>query len=102
MVNVNTILNEIAKLNNFDDINQVVRAVNAQGKKVRARNQRKAQDPFREGDEVAFVGKRGERVTGTVDKINPRTIGVIDDVGRKWRVDPQLLMAPVKKNKDVA
>jgi len=102
MTNVNSIIDDITKLNNFEDINEVVRAINAQSKKVRARNRRKEQEGFREGDMVAFRGKRGERIVGTVDKINPRTIGVIDDIGRKWRVDPQLLKTPIYKNKGVA
>lgn len=47
---------------------------------------------FNLGDKVNFRTKKGEFVQGTVDKINKKTIDILDTTGiRKWRVSPSIL-----------
>lgn len=47
------------------------------------------------GDRVEFNGKRGETVTGTVKRVNAKTVAVTPDnprnPGQYWRVTPDLL-----------
>jgi hypothetical protein len=47
------------------------------------------------GDRVEFTGKRGETVTGTVKRVNAKTVSVDPDNARRpgayWRVSPGLL-----------
>ena len=47
---------------------------------------------FQVGDSVYFNDKRGTRVTGTITKINRKTIKV-DTNGYLWSVSPSLLKA---------
>jgi len=47
---------------------------------------------FRVGDAVYFDSKRGMRVTGTIEKINRKTIKVATPTGL-WSVSPSLLKA---------
>ena len=47
---------------------------------------------FRNGMRVEFEGRKGEMVTGTITKINRKTIIVTPDEGyQTWRVAPSLL-----------
>lgn len=46
---------------------------------------------FRPGDRVTFEGRGGRRVTGTVEKLNRKTVGVQADDGQRWRVAGTLL-----------
>ena len=46
---------------------------------------------FSVGDQVAFNGRRGEIVTGTVKSVNDKTCTVNGTDGRGWRVSPGLL-----------
>ena len=43
------------------------------------------------GEGVKFRSKRGALVPGTVHKLNPETVGVTTDAGRRWRVRPRIL-----------
>ena len=47
---------------------------------------------FRVGDAVYFNDRRGMKVTGTIEKINQKTIKVAT-MGGTWKVSPSLLMA---------
>lgn len=62
---------------------------------VRARRSMISQEikgSFSVGDAVFFNDKRGMKVTGTILKINPKTIKVSTNLGL-WKVSPSLLMA---------
>ncbi len=62
---------------------------------VRARRSMISQEikgSFSVGDAVFFNDKRGMKVTGTILKINPKTIKVSTNMGL-WKVSPSLLMA---------
>ncbi len=48
------------------------------------------------GARVSFVSPAGERIVGTVMKLNRKTVSVVTDAGRRWNVSPHLL-APIKK-----
>lgn len=43
------------------------------------------------GRKVKFKGRRGVIVTGTVEKVNRKTVTVRADSGQLWRVDGSLL-----------
>jgi hypothetical protein len=62
---------------------------------VRARRSMISQEikgSFSVGDAVFFNDKRGMKVTGTILKINPKTIRVSTTNGM-WKVSPSLLKA---------
>ena len=48
-------------------------------------------DRFSVGERVKYRSKRGELVLGTVHKLNPETVGVTTDAGRRWRIRPRIL-----------
>lgn len=54
--------------------------------------QREVGSSFSVGDAVFFNDRRGMKVTGTILKINPKTIKVSTTNGL-WKVSPSLLMA---------
>lgn len=61
------------------------------------------QPSFARGQRVSFEGRNGKTVTGTVERVNGKTVTVMDtdDGQRGWRVSPSLLTvvsgtAPVK------
>lgn len=43
------------------------------------------------GARVSFESNSGERLTGTLVKLNRKTVTVITDDQRQWRVSPSLL-----------
>ncbi|MHB8584869.1 MAG: hypothetical protein ACYDDF_03410 [Thermoplasmatota archaeon] len=55
------------------------------------RRRRAAMLSFREGDRVWFEDHRGARVSGTVGRVNAKTVTVWCGDGVQWRVAPQLL-----------
>ena len=73
---------------NTDILNEIIAEV-----KLRQRTlQAEIGSTFRVGDAVYFDSKRGMRVTGTIEKINRKTIKVATPTGR-WSVSPSLLKA---------
>jgi len=85
MSNVNDILNTIRNIDNFDDMRDIIDAVNVQQKRIARMNTRK----FSIGDYVYFID-RGDRYDGRVIKVNQRTVKV--RVGMTlWTVDALLL-----------
>lgn len=54
---------------------------------------------FRLAEKVKF-SSRGEILTGTVIKINEKSIGVVDQIGRRWKISPSLL-SPIDAEKTV-
>jgi len=63
-------------------------------KKVVTELDHEAKIMFSIGDRVKFKSKRGMYVTGTVDKINAKTISLrdCDDGGPGWRIQPGILI----------
>ena len=73
---------------NTDILNEIIAEV-----KLRQRTlQAEIGSTFRVGDSVYFDSKRGMRVTGTIEKINRKTIKVATPTGL-WSVSPSLLKA---------
>jgi len=52
---------------------------------------KKEASEFKVGNEVTFEGKKGSILKGKVIKINRKTVGVIVDGFREYRVSPSLL-----------
>jgi len=46
---------------------------------------------FKVGEEVTFEGKNGSTIKGEVTKINRKTIGVVVDGFKGYRISPSLL-----------
>ena len=86
MNNMNDILNGIRNIDNFDDMRDIIDAVNVQQKRIARMSTRK----FSVGDYVYFIGRGGEQYDGPVTKVNQRTVKV--RVGMTlWTVDASLL-----------
>lgn len=85
-------LKEINKLllsiEDSSTLNQVILTV----KMVQKNIQERAKSSFMVGEKVQWDGKYGHN-TGTIEKINRKTIFVISDQGLKWKVSPSLLKA---------
>ena len=71
---------------NADEVNQIVEAVKLQ----RTYLARSACRGVQVGDTVSFRGRRGQTVTGTVEKVNRKTV-VVNTGATKWRVTASLL-----------
>mgnify|MGYP003624628244 CR=1 FL=1 len=84
MNNVQTAIAFIRGMNN-DEINQVVEAI----KLRRTLNARQTARALSVGDTVQFDGRNG-CVTGTVEKINIKTV-IVNSLGGKWRVTASAL-----------
>ena len=84
MNRVQKAITEIRGMNN-DEINQVVEAIKLQ----RTFNARTATQALTVGATVEFVA-RGRTVTGTVTKINRKTV-IVDEGRTKWKVTASLL-----------
>lgn len=81
------VLNAIRNMDN-DDLNEVIRAVKDQRTWISKSTARS----LTVGDTVAFAGRRGIRVRGTVTKVNPKNILVKEDGAfTTWRVAASLL-----------
>jgi len=85
MNTVQTAINAIRNMNN-DELNQIIEAVKLQ-RTYLARSTAKA---LAVGDTVQFTGRGGNTVTGTVTKINRKTV-VVDEGFTRWKVPASLL-----------
>ena len=85
MNNVQTAITAIRNCNN-DELNQVIEAIKLQ-RTYLARSTARA---LAVGDTVQFTGRNGRRVTGTVEKVNRKTVIVRDGL-TKWKVTASLL-----------
>ena len=54
------------------------------------------------GDAVEFVGRRGATVRGRVERINEKTVSVMAEDGRGWRVNPRLLTKTDRQKLDMS
>ena len=87
MNNVQTAITAIRSMNN-DELNQVIEAIKLQRTYV-ARQTARA---LMVGDTVRFAGRGGRSVTGTVEKINRKTVIVKDSASlTRWKVTASLL-----------
>lgn len=76
----------ILAIDNMEDLREAESAL-----KVRWRElQRRAAISYRVGDKVSFISRSGETVTGTVLKINQKTISLKSGY-TTWKVSPSLL-----------
>lgn len=82
-----TTMNAIRNADN-DTLDAIIDLVRAR----RSMISREVRSSFSVGDAVFFNDKRGMKVTGTILKINPKTIRV-STPGGLWKVSPTLLKA---------
>jgi len=86
MTMINTVLDQIQRMDN-DELNRVIAAVKSQ-RTYLARNMTRG---LRVGDIVSFDSRSGT-VTGTVRKVNPKTVLVKDrNSATTWKVTATLL-----------
>ncbi len=86
MTMINTVLDQIQRMDN-DELNRVIAAVKLQ----RTHNARNITRKLLVGDVVSFDTRSGT-VTGTVRKVNPKTVLVKDsNSATQWKVTATLL-----------
>ena len=86
MTMINTVLDQIQRMDN-DELNRVIGAV----KQRRTYNARNITRKLVTGDVVSFETKSGT-ITGTVRKVNPKTVLVKDrNSATTWKVTATLL-----------
>ena len=86
MTMINTVLDQIQRMDN-DELNRVIAAVKLQ----RTHNARNITRKLLVGDIVSFDTRSGT-VTGTVRKVNPKTVLVKDSASAtQWKVTATLL-----------
>jgi len=86
MNNVQTAIKAIHSIQNNDELNQIIEAVKLQ----RTYLSRQTTRSLRIGDTVEFTGRGGRTVTGTVTKINQKTV-IVKDGYTNWKVTASLL-----------
>ena len=71
-----------------DQLNQIVRTIRLR----RTDLQEAAKRRFHVGDRVQFTtSKTGALLSGVIEKINRKTIGILTDTDGQWRVYPRSL-----------
>lgn len=88
MNNVQKAITAIRNCNN-DELNQVIEAIKLQ-RTYLARSTARA---LAVGDTVQFTGRGGRTVTGTVEKVNRKTVIVAEPGYGRWKVTASLLTA---------
>ncbi len=87
MVMMNTVIQNIRKMNN-EELNSLVREI----KDRRTLLAKTTARGLRVGDVVSFEERKGATVTGTVMKVNPKTVVVRDrSTNIQWKVTASLL-----------
>ena len=86
MNNVQTAVEAIRNADN-DELNQIIEAIKLQRTWL-ARTTARA---LTVGDTVSFTGRGGKTVTGTVTKINRKTVVVREQGYGQWRVPASML-----------
>ncbi len=87
MTMINTVLDQIQRMDN-DELNRVIEAVKSQRTYIARTMTRK----LLVGDVVSFTGRGGATVTGSVRKVNPKTVLVKDhNSNTQWKVTATLL-----------
>jgi dsDNA-specific endonuclease/ATPase MutS2 len=82
----NNLIATIRDIDNFDDMRDVIDAINEQQRVIDRENSRK----FSVGDSVEFEA-RGRTIYGQVTKINRKTVIVYEAGYGKWKVPASLL-----------
>lgn len=91
-MNVNDVCRDILKMDSLDDIRTLSKQINAAIKMRYSELQRHKAFSLGVGARVEFSDKLGNKVTGVVQKINPKTVMVkADRTSTVWRVTPSLL-----------
>ena len=91
-MNVNDICRDILKMDSLTDLAAMSKQVNAAIKMRYAELQRHKAFSLGIGARVEFSDKLGNKITGVVLKINPKTVMVkADRTATTWRVTPSLL-----------
>lgn len=83
---MSTATKAIFAIDNLDDLREVQNALNVRFREL----QRRAAVSFRVGDKVQFKSRSGQIITGTVQKINQKTVSVNTPTSN-WKVSASLL-----------
>jgi len=83
---MNNLIKSIGSIETNEEISRVISAVKNQQRYLSM----KTSSMLKIGDRVKFNSKRGE-ITGTVRKINTKTIHVVSLSGTNWRVSSTLI-----------
>jgi len=79
----------------YDELLQLNRLIVDRIKHLRASKTCLEMQQFKFGNKVEFFTDEGERITGTVAKLNKKTVGIVTDDGERWNVSPSLLKISV-------
>lgn len=77
----------VSSIDSFEDLKALSQALKQRWDQLTNQQVTK----FNYGDEVEFDSKRGMTVTGTITKINTKTIKIKTPMGLVWNVSPGLL-----------
>lgn len=83
---MSTIVKSVLAIDNLDDLRSVQNALAIRFKELQSR----AAHSFMKGDKVKFQTRSGETITGTVAKINQKTVTVNTPISQ-WKVSGSLL-----------
>ena len=83
---IQEIVEAVSDLTDQTDLNRVAEAIN----RARSIRKQKLCAQFVKGEEVSFV-HRARVHTGTVERVNSKSITVHEANGNRWRIAPSLL-----------
>lgn len=86
MSSVTAATKAIFAIDNVDDLRRVSEVINARFREI----QRRMAVMFQVGDQVQFKSRSGQTVTGTVQKVNQKTI-LVKTPTMNWKVAASLL-----------
>ncbi len=88
-----TIKNQISKISNTADMNELIRLVKAQRAIVQASESAKAKAKFTVGSKVRFFSKQDGWLTGSITKIKIKRANVMTKEMGQWDVPLTILEA---------
>lgn len=77
----------IFAIDSIAELNEVQSALNVRFREL----QHRAAISFRVGDKVKFQSRTGNTISGTVTKVNQKTVSVVATTGHNWKVSGSLL-----------
>ena len=82
----------ILAIDNIEDLREAQNALQVRYREL----QRRSALSFRVGDKVSFKSRSGDTITGTVSKVNQKTVAVktvstLNSPASNWKVSPSLL-----------
>lgn len=83
---MSTVTKAIFAIDSMDELREVMNAVNVRFRELQSR----AAHSFNRGDSVTFTTKSGQKITGTVIKINQKTV-TVKTATTEWKVSGSLL-----------